>query len=196
MGFLFIGFMAFVLVCIFDLNKIRFHHKAINTFFGISAVLMVIATFGILLGEPGSFQLDFNYKFICGVLGFAFLLLLVYSQFFWLPFRVTYLETAKKNAVVDWGMYALCRHPGVIWFSLCCLFLWLTSGKTLMMWAWILWTLMDILLVYIEDRWIFPAILDGYTLYKEKVPFLIPNMDSIKNAILHLRRPDVNVGES
>ena len=36
--------------------------------------------------------------------------------------------------------------------------------------------LMDLLLVLIEDVWIFPRLLRGYDVYKQRVPMLIPRL--------------------
>lgn len=86
----------------------------------------------------------------------------------------------KGNSVVKKGVYALCRHPGVIWFFFFYLFLWLATGIKIMLWSGIIWTGMDILHIYIQDRWLFPKTLKGYELYKKEVPFLIPNLTSAK----------------
>ncbi|MGI6685579.1 MAG: hypothetical protein ACOX47_08970 [Bacillota bacterium] len=118
-----------------------------------------------------------------GILAAISLLLIPYALFFALPFRKTYIETENKNTVVDQGMYALCRHPGVMWFFFFYFFLWLTSGKMTVMWAGMIWTIMDIIHVYVQDRWLFPKTLIGYDSYQEKVPFLVPNLKSIKQLL-------------
>lgn len=181
-----LGWFSFVFFLTFDFNKLNFLHKSVNIFFAIGLVLLTIAVLGILLGDFPGFEMPIYLKVFWGGLAVIALILLLYSLFFPLPFTTTYIETEKANTVVDTGMYALCRHPGVIWFGLFCLFLWLASGKMIMLWAGITWTLMDILLVYVEDRWIFPRILKGYEQYKMCVPFLIPNSSSVKRCISSL----------
>ena len=47
----------------------------------------------------------------------CFLLLLIYALFFALPFQETYVVQNVGNKVCAQGMYALCRHPGVLWFT-------------------------------------------------------------------------------
>lgn len=113
--------------------------------------------------------------------------LFFYTLFFALPFRKTYCGAEDIEKVIDTGMYALCRHPGVIWFFFLFLFLWMASGKAMMLQAAIIWTIMDIIHVYIQDRWIFPKTLTGYELYKEKAPFLIPNLSSIRKCMAALK---------
>jgi protein-S-isoprenylcysteine O-methyltransferase Ste14 len=112
---------------------------------------------------------------------------MVCTLFFWLPFKKTYVTTDQTNTVVSTGMYALCRHPGAIWVCLFYLFLWLASGKLMMLWAGAIWTLINILYIYVQDRWIFPHILTGYNLYQQEVPFLIPNNKSIKICLTTFR---------
>jgi hypothetical protein len=77
-------------------------------------------------------------------------------------------------------MYALCRHPGVIWFFFLYLFLFLSTGTKVMLQAWIVWTVMDIIHIYVQDKWIFPKSLCDYQVYQGNTPFLIPSIASIK----------------
>ena len=112
---------------------------------------------------------------------------MLYALFIALPFQKTYMEIEKDNKVIDKGMYALCRHPGVLWFFFFYLFLWLASGKMIIMWAGIIWTIMDIIHVYVQERWLFPKNLRGYDQYQKRVPFLIPNARSIKQFILTIK---------
>ncbi|MCM1566104.1 MAG: hypothetical protein NC238_09210 [Dehalobacter sp.] len=183
MIFILTGCLAFAFFYIFDLNKTRFFKKSLNISFAAGIFLLAISTAGILLGNYQAEEVVFSLKLLFGALSTASFLMLFYTMFSALPFAVTYAEAGRKNSVVDGGMYALCRHPGVIWFFFFYLFLWLASGRTMMMWAGLIWTIMDIILVYVEDRWFFPAAFNGYDQYKSKVPFLIPNPASIKNCI-------------
>jgi protein-S-isoprenylcysteine O-methyltransferase Ste14 len=183
MIFILTGCLAFVFFYIFDLNKVKFLKKGINISFAAGIALLAVSTAGILLGDYKGFEVSIPLKLLFGALSIGSLFMIFYALFAALPYGVTYKEVEHGNTVVDSGMYALCRHPGVIWFFFFYLFLWLASGKTMMMWAGIIWTIMDIIYVYVEDRWFFPAALNGYDQYKSKVPFLIPNPASIKKCI-------------
>ena len=46
-----------------------------------------------------------------------FLVLLVYTLFFALPFHDTYIHGTTAPSLCRSGVYALCRHPGVLWLS-------------------------------------------------------------------------------
>ena len=180
MDYIVLGCLAFILFYIFDLNKIKFRSKYINICFGAGLVILGFCTFAILVRNYE--LMNSHYQLIWGIMAIISLILMLSTLFFWLPFDKTYIRTEQSN-VVSTGMYALCRHPAVIWFFFFYLFLWLTSGNIMVLWAGTTWTVMDIIYVYIQDRWIFPLILTGYTTYQQKVPFLIPNINSIKNCI-------------
>lgn len=183
MIFIFTGCLVFIFFYIFDLNKIKYLNKNINIYFVAGIVLLVASTVGILFENHKYFEVSIPLKLLFGTLSIGSLLLLLYTLFAALPYSKTYLEV-EQGTVIDRGMYAFCRHPGVIWFFLFYLFLWLASGKMMMMWAGIVWTIMDIIYVYVEDRWFFPKTLNGYDRYKLEVPFLIPNLASIKKYII------------
>lgn len=183
MIYVFTGCLAFIFFYIFDFNKIKLLKKGINISFAAGIVILAASTAGILFGEYDGFSLPTSLKVLFGVLSIGSLYMIYYSLFAALPFGSTYKEAAQENTVVDWGMYALCRHPGAIWFFFFYLFLWLACGKTMMMWAGIAWTIMNVIYVYVEDRWFFPAAFNGYDRYKSRVPFLIPNPASIKRLI-------------
>lgn len=182
MNFIGIGCIAFGFLYIFDFNKIKFRYKHLNVCFLIGVLLLCFSTLGVLSNFAAvPVRLPLNLFF--WLLAFFSLTLLFYSLFFALPFKKTYVSKKKDNIVIDTGMYALCRHPGVIWFFFFYLFLWLASGIEIMMWAWLIWTFMDIVHVYVQDRWIFPKGLTGYGQYKDQTPFLIPSVTSIKQSL-------------
>lgn len=187
MIFILTGCLAFIFFYIFDLNQIKIFNKVVNVSFAAGIALLAISTFGIMLGNYTGFVVAGSLKLLFGALAIVAMVMMFYSLFAALPFGKTYVEAAKGKNVVDTGMYALCRHPGVLWFIFLYVFLWLATGKMMMMWAGIVWTVMDIIHVYIQDRWLFPRTLNGYRHYKKKVPFLLPSLASIKNCVSSLK---------
>lgn len=184
MIFIVLGCLAFVFLYLFDLNKILLLNNYFNVFFAMGIFLLVFSTLGILRGNFNSFEVSIYFRLLWGALSLISMLLMLYSLFFALPFSNTYLKVEKTNAVVDTGMYSLCRHPGVIWFFFFYLFLSLASGLKMMILAGIIWTIMDVVHVYVQDRWLFPKAMPGYGQYKCKVPFLIPNVCCVKRILL------------
>ena len=111
----------------------------------------------------------------------AFAALLVYTLFFALPVEASYTRPGEKRPACTTGVYALCRHPGVLWFAGLYLCVWLGFGLPL--WEAALYSGLNVLLVLFEDRCVFPARLDGYERYQRTTPCLIPNAASIRAAL-------------
>ena len=103
---------------------------------------------------------------------------LVYTLFFALPVG-SYADDGRVE-LVDRGIYALCRHPGVWWLGLFYLLVWLWCEQTPILWGGLLFTALDILYVYWQDRWVFEKSIEGYAEYKSRTPFLIPSGGSIR----------------
>ena len=114
------------------------------------------------------------------VLIFAALLLAleIYTLFFALSAKEAYTCQRQARPVCKSGVYALCRHPGVLWFAGLYLCLWAAAGLALR--AAVFFSVLDVLLVLFEDRCVFPARLDGYDDYRAETPFLLPNRQSIR----------------
>ena len=176
-----IGCVAFILMLIFDLNKIRLDHRYLNSLFMVGILLLLFCSAAIALNDFNS-QILTSWRWITGILALFSLILLIYTLFGAIPFKKTYIEY-ERNTVVYTGIYALSRHPGVLWFFFFYLFLGFTLESKLMLIAALVWTCMDLVYVFIQDRWIFPITLENYQDYKKEVPFLIPNLTSFLSFI-------------
>ncbi len=173
------GCLAFICFGIFDVNKIKFMSKNTNILVVFGSLSLALSTVAII-ASPQSSRISTPWQWLG--LGFAILalLVLIYTIFGAVPFKKTYIETNKRNTVVNTGMYALCRHPGVLWFFLFYFLMGLSLKNGVLLTAAFIWTFLDIVYVYIQDRWIFPIILNNYYIYQKQVPFLIPTMASIR----------------
>ena len=105
--------------------------------------------------------------------------LLVYSLFLEIPFRQTYAADGVGDRLVKTGTYALVRHPGVLWLALFLLGLVLLSRSRLLLLATPVWLLMDVLYVWVQERFFFGRMFAGYEQYKRETPMLIPTRSSI-----------------
>ena len=92
---------------------------------------------------------------LCGLLGALFLLLLVRTLFFAFPAEEAYARQDTGRPACTRGVYALCRHPGVLWLAGLCLCLW--GGFGLPFFTVILVTALNLGLVAFEDCRVFPA---------------------------------------
>lgn len=182
MLYLIIGCIAFILFILADVNKLKTIHPVLHALFGLGLLLLLWSTIQIVRINPADFILPGPWQTTCAILATVSLGFQLYVLFFAIPFDKTYV-TLGNNKIVDTGFFALARHPGVIWFFFFFVFLWLYSGRMLILWAGLAWTAMDILHVFIQDRFIFPRMFDGYDVYIKKVPFMIPTIHSIRNGL-------------
>ena len=117
-------------------------------------------------------------------LGWSLLLVssfsLVYALFINLPFRKTYVTPGVGDRLITNRLYALVRHPGVHWFSLALLSLFLVSKSIDLLLAIPLFILLDVVLVVVQDKFFFSRMFNGYARYQRTTPMLIPNLQSIK----------------
>ncbi len=186
MIFVVMGCLSFVFFYLFDLVKIYCRGRSAGFLFGIGFGVLFLATVGAIFTGTEQLFLFGAVKTVFYISALCACLLTLYALFFALPFRKTYVKPEEENGVIDTGMYALCRHPGVIFFFLMYLFLTLATGSVLMFWAMLLWTLMDVVHVWVQDRFIFPQTLKEYEKYQKSTPFLIPTIRSTRRCIATL----------
>jgi|LSQX01.3.fsa_nt_gb protein-S-isoprenylcysteine O-methyltransferase Ste14 len=170
--------LAFAFFFLGDANDVLFHRRFLRFCFPLGLLLLVIYTVLSAVIEPSS-PLPIVPRLVCGAFALVFLLLTLYSLFFALPVKEAYATQGEKRSVRTGGVYALCRHPGVLFFIPLYLLLWLSAGITLLFAATAI--LMNILLAFYEDIFVFPKVLDGYDNYRHNTPFLIPNPTSIRS---------------
>ena len=185
MVYIILGVIAFGCLYIFDISKIyQKWGKWPNIFFGLGFLILALVT-GLLIYRGWDNIRHFSWLFLLlSLLGGLFML---YALFFALPFKKTYVKGDNRK-VVDTGVYSLCRHPGVLGFFVFYLGLWLALLTKELFGALIIWTLMDIIHVWVQDRFIFPKSLNNYRQYVCTTPFLIPTRQSWLNFWAELKR--------
>ncbi|MBR0598869.1 hypothetical protein [Sinanaerobacter chloroacetimidivorans] len=190
MTYLFLGLAAFPLFFLYDINSIIFKRKVLQGCFFIGIMLLILSTGGMIAASWSQMEFNVLRIILSGILALFFFLLLIYTLFFALPFQETYIQSQGLPKVCKKGVYALCRHPGVLWFAGFYLFLGLTFMMPLLLAAGILFSLLNLLYVMFQDRWTFMKSFEDYGEYKKSTPFLLPNYESIKSCIhtLHEER--------
>ena len=103
-----IGAAAFLLMLLGDVNDAAWHKGALRLCFPTGLVLLAAAT---------ALRLDYSGVDAawCAVSG-AFLLVLLYVLFGSFSVKDAYVRQDSGRRVYDKGFYALCRHPGVLFF--------------------------------------------------------------------------------
>lgn len=170
-----LGCLSFCLFFLGDWNDWKWSLPGLRCCFPIGILLLTVAT--AHLAEPGKTFLPIGIKAVFYLLGAGFLGLLIYTLFFALPAKEAYAQQGDRRQTLTNGIYALCRHPGVLWFTGLYLCLW-AVGVPLS--AVLLYCGLDLLLVVFEDFFVFPARLAGYDAYRQTTPFLLPNRGSLR----------------
>lgn len=175
------GIIGFGLFFLYDINSIRWKNKILHLSFLAGCVILFAFTAGQFIQSAGGARKQPAF-WVCLIIAAFFLFLLIYTLFFALPFDDTYIQVQGKGTVYDRGMYALCRHPGVLWFFLFYLFLGLALWPSPMFGMGLFYSALNFLYVVFQDTWTFPRTFEGYESYQKNVPFLIPNGKSIRTA--------------
>lgn len=168
---------GFGLFFLYDCNSVLWRRKIPKGFFAVGCCL-TLGSSAVCLGKAWTGAM--RWPWLAG--GILCAGLTVYALFFALPFEKTYVHPAEKPPVYDRGMYALCRHPGVLWFCLSWLFLGLCWDRA-QVWGFALTaSALNIGYVVFQDVWTFPRTFENYRTYQKHVPFLIPTPGSIRRA--------------
>lgn len=174
---LWLGLCAFALFFLSDYNDWRMGRKGLRLCFPLGAILLAAGTLLRCDGKSALSAGGLRMAAICGAA--AFFALLIYTLFFAIPADASYAKPGEKRKVCTTGVYALCRHPGVLWFM--GLYACLSAAAGLPAADSVVYSAANVLLIWFEDRLVFPALMEGYDAYREKTPFLLPNGRSIRD---------------
>ena len=169
-----LGILAFVLFFVNDWNDWKWGKRALRGCFPAGALLLVIATVLQLCGRVP--RVSGVWKWMAWAFAVGFAALMIYALFFALPRAQAYGSPGENRTAQTEGMYALCRHPGVLWFIGLFFCLWLLG---LPLWVAVTFCMLNVLLAAFEDALVFPAKLSGYEQYRQTTPFLMPSRSSI-----------------
>ena len=170
------GVGAFLLFFLCDYNDWRWSRLSLRACFPLGALLLAAGTvWEIWRGTP---PLHGWFRGAAALLAVFFFGLLVYTLFFALPVEASYARPGEERGACTTGVYALCRHPGVLWFAGLYGCLWAAGGLPL--WEAAVLSGLNVGLVIFEDRCVFPAKLKGYDDYRRTTPFLLPNRQSVR----------------
>lgn len=107
--------------------------------------------------------------------------LLVWALFFSLP-KGTYSDPSARRRAYNEKLYALCRHPGLLFFGGMCVFLRLLLGRGSAFGLGLLFAF-DLAYVVLQDRIVFPRVFVDYAAYCRYTPFLIPSAESFRRCV-------------
>lgn len=176
---------GFLLFALYDRHSVRPLAPVFGGAFALGLVCLAGAT---ALAVAGALPVPGPAGWALLGAALVFLGLEIYTLFFALPFSSTYVEQAEGRLAYTEGVYALCRHPGVLWFAggYLCLAGGLGSPR---MWGFsLLMIALDVAYVVLQDLWTFPRTFANYSDYRTLAPFLIPNAASLRRCAHTLRK--------
>ena len=170
----YLGLLGFILYFLYDLNQITIKSKLLKPTFTVGSLCLTIAWFSVFFSKK---VIIFNYflQIIFLLLAIISLILLVYTLFFAIPFKETYVEE-EFNKVVKTGIYGFSRHPGVIFFFGFTIFASLAAGNLQLLQDSLIYNVFNLMYVIYQDIYIFPKCFIDYNQYKKEVHFLLPRI--------------------
>ncbi|NIS81153.1 MAG: hypothetical protein GTO14_13325 [Anaerolineales bacterium] len=188
------GCLAFMTLLLFDWALMRGFTRIKSSFLIIATLLLLIGVSGVVsTPSETTFSPWITYTGWVGLIFFG--LLLIFSLFIEIPLITTYLGHGTNRLLVTTGTYALSRHPGVLWFIGLMLSFILIHPSRITLQAALSWLTADILLVWSEDRYLFPRIFPSYIAYQSTTPFLWPTRASLRRCLATLKFNSKSVQE-
>jgi protein-S-isoprenylcysteine O-methyltransferase Ste14 len=178
MGHILRGALAFLITFFFDLAAMK-RIPYLKQIIGLASVSLFGYSLLAVCLDPVKLRLPNWLSWMGWPLLLVSFFLLIYSLFLEIPFRQTYAADGVGDRLVKTGSYALVRHPSVLWFALFLLALLLVSRSRLLLLAMPVWLFMDVLYVWIQERFFFGRMFPGYEQYRKETPMLIPTPASI-----------------
>lgn len=183
--------VCFSLFLLFDVNDVYWKKRAGRHLFTVGMVgVIFIST--IVCGDAVLTLGVENLRFwLLLVAAGVCLILLIYSLYFAIPSDEAYGKntiTMEGRIACTEGMYALSRHPSVLWMACIYAFLYLALPTERMLLLFLATTICNVLYVMIQDIWTFPNLFQNYEDYKKETPFLLPNPRSLKRCITTWKR--------
>lgn len=186
-----LGALAFGLMFLSDYGQVLRGRRGAGILFPLGGALLIAATAALLVRRwrsvpPGPGSL---FWFAGAAL---MLLLLVYTMFFALPAGGSSIATAQKDELrplVDTGVFALCRHPGVLFLGGFYACLWAALGGAALGLAFVVFTLLDAAYAAWQGEAVFPRSIRDYAAYRASTPRFLPTPGSLRRCLRTLRTP-------
>jgi len=172
-----LGIFGFICLLVFDLLSMYYKRK--TKYIMIALGILSIVSGSILIAQRDAmFYLPTSLRVFFGTMTILFLLLLIYSVVIEVG-KNTYQYHQVPKLITN-GTYALSRHPGVLWLFCFYVGLGLTLTHIGLLLAAGLFTIVNIVYVYVQEKVIFIHIFENYQTYQTHTPFILPNYGSIQ----------------
>lgn len=180
-----LGALAFGLMFLSDYAQVLHGRRGAGILFPAGGVLLALST--LVLAANALRRYDHgSWSLVCGAGALLMLVLLVYTMFFALPAGGSSVTTARQDELrplVDTGVFALCRHPGVLFLGGFYACLWGALGGWALGLAFVLFTLLDAAYAAWQGRYVFPRSIRDYDAYCAVTPRFLPNIRSLRRCL-------------
>lgn len=172
---------AYALFFLYDWLTVRRPSVPSAPLFALAFALNVAAAALLLISQVPAAPKDG--VFFAGLTGaLLFGIALIWALFFALP-KGTYASPQVGRTCFKQGMYALCRHPGVLWYCLAFAFLALMLRTPESALSCAILCAGDVAYMLLQDAWTFPSTFSDYRDYRATTPLLLPNAVSLRAAL-------------
>ncbi|HEB29248.1 MAG TPA: hypothetical protein ENI15_00020 [Spirochaetes bacterium] len=183
MQYIFTGVLGFIIFFCFDMASLKGNLFIKRAAFIMGHSFLAYSLLMVCIG-PEKIELSRVYRLTGLVFSSVFFLIMIYSIFIEIPFKVTYIGQNRENVLVKTGTYGLVRHPGVLWYIFFLSGLFLMTGSKTLLFALPVWSAVDIIYIVLQERFIFIKMFgEEYREYQQEVPILIPTRKSIKRCV-------------
>ena len=177
------AFAGFALYLLYDIDSFIGLWSPLRWGFAVGTLLIAGATAMQLYASLSEEAFCGLWDVLLLLLGLSALAALVYCLFFALPFDETYTNREQGRRTYTFGVYALCRHPGILCFFAMYLFWGIAALPTKFLWYGMVTSILNLVYAFFQDRVTFPKTFCDYDDYREKVPFLLPTAASFLRAV-------------
>lgn len=150
--------------------------------FTVGCLLVVIAALILAVSQVTACPRD-AFALIFALMALAAFALMIKALFFSLP-AGTYSDPQQGRHAYQGGMYALCRHPGVLWYCMFFLFMALALRTNVAFVCCAILCAGNVAYMFFQDKWSFPRTFCDYGEYQQRVPFFWPTAASFRAAFL------------
>lgn len=183
-----IGSIGFLCYFVYDINSVTKKKQILQSGFTVGSVLVFLGTIWMLIDGWENRNQNVFICLVWSVLAIVMFILLIYTLFFALPFCTTYVEKSNERKAYTEGVYALCRHPGVLWYAGMYISFFLIECSLGMFFSVIIYIGWNLAYIVFQDKVIFPRTFTNYEEYKKTTPFLIPNKQSVRRCVYTLKK--------
>ena len=177
------AFAGFALYLLYDIDSFAALWKPLRWGFTAGTLLIAAATVMQLYTAFSEEAFSGFWDILLLLLGVLAFAAMVYCLFFALPFDETYTNPEQGRRTYTFGVYALCRHPGILCFFAMFLFWGIAALPTNFLWYGMTLSVLNLAYAFFQDIVTFPKTFCDYNDYREKVPFLLPTAASFLRAV-------------